>query len=55
VGVFFLYLQQSIICNYEYRYEIMWKCWNPDPDKRPTFADLVYKIGGILNLNVVCG
>ena len=33
----------------------MWQCWNPNPNQRPPFADLVYRIGGLINLSLVSG
>ena len=29
-------------------YDIMYECWNADPEKRPTFVQLAQKINGVV-------
>ena len=38
-------LKVFIICS-QYRYSIMLKCWNSDPNERPSFSALVNSISG---------
>ena len=33
-----------------YRYSIMLKCWNSNPDERPPFSDLIVSISGFAEM-----
>ena len=35
---------------YNYRYQLMFNCWEENPDSRPTFTDLVRQFDNMISL-----